>query len=66
MATTWLPKALLQRLERAEEVGPLAIEHVDVDQARQALPVSALPEAIGVDLHSHHPVDDDHRGVRDA
>ena len=28
---------LLQRIQRAEEVGPLAVEHVHVDQPRQAL-----------------------------
>ena len=66
VATTWLPKAPLQRLEGAEEVGALAVEHVDEDEPRQALLVGALPEPLGVDLDPHHGVDDDDRGVGDA
>ena len=55
----------LQRVERGEEVGALAVEHVDEDQPRQSLGVGAAPEALGVDLDAHRGVDDDHGGVGD-
>ncbi len=55
----------LERVEGAEEVGPLAVEHVDEDQPRQPLGVGPPPEPLGVDLDPHHAVDDDHRGVGD-
>ena len=44
----------LQRLERPEEVGALAVEHVDEHQPRKIELGRALPEAGGVDLDSHH------------
>ena len=56
----------LERVERAEEVGSLAVEHVDEDQPRQALGVGPPPEALGMHLDPHHAVDDDHRRVGDA
>ena len=55
----------LQRLERGEEVGALAVEHVDEDEPRQALPVGAPPEPLGADLDPADAVDDDDRGVGD-
>ena len=55
----------LQRLERAEEVGPLAIEHVDEQEPRQVKFSGALPEPVGVDLDAHHGVDDEHGRLAD-
>ena len=43
-------ECLLEGVERAEEVGALAVEHVDEHQAGQAIGVGAVPEALGVDL----------------
>src|SRR3712207_9444237 len=40
----------LQGLERAEEVGPLAVEHVHEDQPRDVELFRALPEALRIDL----------------
>ncbi len=60
------PEGLLERVERAEEVGPLAVEHVHEDEPREALLVRALPEPLGVDLDPHDRVDDDDRRVDDA
>ena len=47
-------EGLLERVERAEEVGALAVEHVHEHEPGQALGVGALPEAIGVHLDPHH------------
>ncbi len=55
---------LLQRLERAEEVGPLAIEPVHHDRARQREVVGELPDLLGLDLHARHRVHHHHRGAR--
>jgi hypothetical protein len=55
----------LERVERAEEVGALAVEHVDVDQARDAELGRALPQPLGGDLHAHHGVDHEHGGLAD-
>ena len=49
----------LQRLQGAEEVGALAIEHVHEDHAREVELGGALPQAGGVDLDAHHGVDDE-------
>src|SRR4051794_36292424 len=51
----------LERLQRREEVGPLAVEQVDQDQPREAELVAALPEALGADLDAH-----DARDARDG
>ena len=40
----------LERIEGAEEVGALAVEHVDEDEPGQAAGVGPLPEPLGVDL----------------
>ena len=50
---------------RAEEIGALAVEHVDEDHARVTARVGALPEARGADLHAHHRGDDDERSLHD-
>ena len=59
VATTCGPKARLQRLERAEEVGALAVEHVDEDQPRDVELGCALPEPLRRDLDAHDRVDDE-------
>ena len=53
----------LKRLEGAEEVGALAVEHVHEYEPGEAGLVGAAPEALGVDLDAHDAVDDDDRGV---
>ena len=45
---------LPRRLEHAEEVGALAVEHVDEDDARELVLLGALPHARGVHLDAHH------------
>ena len=47
----------LQRLEGAEEVGALAVEHVDEEHPRQVELLGALPQADRVDLGAHDRVD---------
>ena len=61
-----LPEGVLQRVERAEEVGALAVEHVHEEHARQPELLGALPEPVGGDLHAHHAVDHEHGAVRRA
>jgi hypothetical protein len=56
----------LQRLERAEEVRALAVEHVHVDEAGDVELGGALPQALRRDLDAHHRVDHEHRGLADA
>ncbi len=56
----------LERVERAEEVGPFAIEHVHEQQAREIELSGALPQPGGVDLDAHHGVDDEDRGLAHA
>ena len=55
----------LQRVEGGEEVGALAIEHVDEDEPSEALVVGAAPEPLGVDLDPHRGVDHDDRRIGD-
>jgi hypothetical protein len=57
------PEGSLQRVQRGEEVGALAVEHVDEDEPGQALGVGALPESFGLNLDAGDAVDDDHRRV---
>ena len=59
-------EALLERLERAVEVGALAVEPVDDDGARQAVLVGVLPDLLGLHLHPGDGVDDDHGRGRHA
>ena len=55
-----------EALERAEEVGALAVEHVDEDQAREVELGGALPQSRRVHLDAHHRVDDEHGRLADA
>ena len=57
---------LLQRGERAVEVGALAVEHVHEDDARELELLGARPHAGGVHLDAHHAGDDDERALDDA
>ena len=57
------PEGLLEGIEGAEEVGPLAIEHVHVDQARDAELLRALPQPLRLDLDAEHAVDHEHGGL---
>ncbi len=54
------------RLEHAEEVGALAVEHVDEDDARQLVLVGALPDARRVHLDAHHRAHRDKGALDDA
>ena len=56
----------LERVERAEEVGPLAVEHVHEDQPREVQLGRALPQAGRRDLDAHHRVDDEDRRLAHA
>jgi hypothetical protein len=55
-----------ERLERAEEVGPLAVEHVHEDDPREAEIVGALPEPRRPDLDAHHAADGEQRALDHA
>ena len=55
----------LERVERAEEVGAFAIEHVHVDEPRDAQLRRARPQTLGGDLHAHHGVDHEDRRLTD-
>ena len=52
---------LLDLRERPVEVGALAVEHVDEEDARQAEVVGEMLHAGRADLETHHGVDDDER-----
>ena len=52
-------------LERAEEVGPLAVEHVHEDDAREVELLGALPDAARLHLDAHHRARDDQRALDD-
>ena len=49
----------LHRLEGPEEVGALAVEHVDDADARDPELVGALPQARGADLDAHDAAEDE-------
>ena len=55
-----------QRLQRALEAGPFAVEAVEHDQARQAELLRGLPHLLGLHHHAGDCVDDDQRGVGDV
>jgi hypothetical protein len=57
------PEGLLERVQRAEEVGSLAVEHVHVDESRHVQLLRALPQPARGDLDAHHAVDDEDRGL---
>ncbi len=53
----------LQLLQRAEEVGALAVEHVHEQHSRDVELGRARPQADRRDLDSHHGVDHEHGGL---
>ena len=59
------PERGLQRLERAEEVGTLAVEHVHVQHPCDVELGGPLPQPPGADLRAHHRVDHEHRRLAD-
>ena len=61
-----LAESGLERFERAEEVGALAVEHVDEHQPGEVELGRPLPQPVGVDLDAHHRVDHEHRGLAHA
>ena len=56
----------LELVERAEEVGALAVEHVHEDHPREVELGGALPQARRRDLDAHHGVDDEDGRLADA
>jgi len=54
-----------ERLERAEEVGALAVEAVDDDDARQVVLRRELPDLLGLHLDAGDRVHDDDRRLHD-
>ncbi len=60
------PEGLLERIESTKEVGPLAVEHVHEDQAREAQLLGALPESSRSDLDAEDGVDHEDRPFGDA
>ena len=61
-----LRELLLHLLERAEEVGALAVEHVDEEEARDPELLGPLPEPRGADLDAHHAAEDEERALDHA
>ena len=57
---------ILDLAERPEEVGSLAVEHVDDEHAREAELLGELLDPRGADLEAHHAGDDDERALDDA
>ena len=60
------PERALERLERPEEVGVLAVEHVDEHEPRQAELGRPRPQAHGLPLDADHRIDDEDRRLADA
>ena len=56
-------EGVLEGVQRAVEVGALAVEHVDEDHARQVQLGRARPEALRGHLDAHHGVDDEDGGL---
>ncbi len=56
---------LPRRLEHAEEVGALTVEHVHEEHTRELLLLGALPDARGVDLDPHHAAENDDDSLDD-
>src|SRR5947209_1451754 len=52
--------------EDAVEVGALAVEHVDEDDARELVLLGALPDAARVDLHPHDAAEHDDDALDDS
>jgi hypothetical protein len=61
-----LPERGLERLERAVEVGPLTVEHVDEQHPRDVMLGGDLPQPARADLDAHHAVDHEDRRLADA
>ena len=57
---------LLHLAQRAEEVGPFAVEHVDEEDARDPELFGALPDPRRAHLDAHHPAEDEERALDDA
>ena len=57
---------LLEGFQRAEKIGPLAVEPVDDDDPRQRVLVGELPDLLGLDLRPRHRVDHHDGGADDA
>jgi hypothetical protein len=60
------PEGLLQRVERPEEVRPLTVEHVHVDEPGDVELLRAFPQAARGDLDAQDAVDHEDRGLGDA
>ena len=65
IATQRSRELLAAGLEGAEEVGALAVEHVDEDDAREPELLGARPDAARVHLDAHDAADDDERALDD-
>ena len=57
---------LLQRGERAEEIGAGAVQLVDEDDARHVVAVGEAPVGLRLRLHAGHALDDEDRAVQHA
>ncbi len=57
---------LLQRVERAVEVGTRPIQLVDEDDARHVVTVRQAPVRLGLRLHAGHALDDEHGTIQHA
>ncbi len=60
------PEGLAQGGDSGAEVGPLAVEHVAEQDARQAEIRGPAPQTLRLDLDAQHRVDDDERRLDDA
>ena len=65
-ATHFVDSCVAQRLERSEEVGALAVEHVHEDDACEAELVGEPPRARRSDLDPHHGRHRHERALDDA
>ncbi len=61
-----LRELLLQLAERAEEVGALAVEHVDEEHTGDPELLGPPPDPRRADLDAHHAAQDDERALDDA
>jgi hypothetical protein len=64
-ATQRSESCVCELLQRAVEVGALAVEHVHEDDARELELVGARPDARRLHLDAHHRADDDERALDD-
>src|SRR5207237_1737305 len=61
-----LRELALELVERAREVGALAVEHVHEEDARELELVGTAPQAARLHLDAHHAADDDEGALDDA